>query len=68
MAHLLQIEDDVAIAALLSDALGDAGHSVRLAGTGTDALDEPCRRRRDVIVLDLMFPDMDGSTFLRRRI
>src|SRR4051794_39121794 len=67
MAQLLVVEDDPAIAAALSDALRDAGHDVRLAGTGADALDELHRGLPDLILLDLMLPDMDGLAFLRRR-
>lgn len=67
MAQLLVVEDDAAIAATLRDALHDAGHSVRLAGTGAAALDELHQELPDLILLDLMLPDMDGWTFLRRR-
>src|SRR3982751_6371527 len=67
MAQLLVVEDDPAIAAVLGDALRDAGHSYRLAGTGTDALAELHQQVPDLILLDLMLPDMDGWTFLRRR-
>ena len=67
MAHLLVVEDDPAIAAVLTDALTDAGHLVTLAGTGSDALAELHKHAPDLILLDLMLPDMDGWTFLRRR-
>ncbi len=67
MAQLLLVEDDAAIADVLSDALRDAGHSLRLATTGAGALEALHRELPDLILLDLMLPDMDGWTFLRRR-
>jgi two-component system, OmpR family, response regulator len=65
-ARLLVVEDDAAIADLLSDALTFAGFEVRTAATAGDALREVAASPPDLIVLDIMLPDGDGFDVLRR--
>jgi two-component system, OmpR family, response regulator len=65
-ARLLVVEDDPAIADLLSAALSFAGFEVRTAGTAADALKEVAASPPDLIVLDIMLPDSDGFDVLRR--
>ena len=48
----------------LAQALGER-YRVRCCGTGKDALDILRRERCDVLVLDLMLPEMDGITLLQ---
>ncbi len=63
--RVLAVEDDESVRRLYEAVLEEAGHDVRVAGNGRDALDmldwEP-----DLILLDLMLPVMDGYEFLRR--
>jgi two-component system, chemotaxis family, chemotaxis protein CheY len=61
---ILVIDDDEDIREALVDVLGDAGYSVRVAASGSDALEllrgvEP----PSLILLDLMMPGMDGFAF-----
>jgi two-component system, chemotaxis family, chemotaxis protein CheY len=65
--QLLVVEDDAAIQAVLQDVLTTAGYSVSTVDTGTRALDHMRAEAPDLVVLDLMLPDMDGWTFLRLR-
>jgi DNA-binding response OmpR family regulator len=59
-ATIMVVEDDVAVARILADALEFAGYRVRIAATGGAACALQPRIRPDLIILDLMLPDMDG--------
>ena len=50
---------------MVTDALRDEGYEVEAAADGLEALQLVERRRPDVVLLDLMMPNMDGRTFLR---
>ena len=63
---LLVVEDEPTLRELLSASLRLAGFSVVSAGTGAQALAAVIDERPDLIVLDVMLPDIDGFTLLRR--
>ncbi|GGS72681.1 DNA-binding response regulator [Planobispora rosea] len=65
-ARLLVVEDEPNILELLAASLRFAGFGVSTAGTGTDAVAAVQRHRPDLIVLDVMLPDMDGFDVVRR--
>lgn len=65
-AHLLVVDDEPNIRDLLSAALRFAGFSVTTAANGNEALKEAHDSAIDLIVLDVMMPDMDGFTVTRR--
>jgi two-component system response regulator MtrA len=54
------VEDDHAVAQTLTDALESSGYRVWLAETGADAKTLLEQTRPDLIILDLMLPDVDG--------
>jgi two-component system response regulator MtrA len=54
------VEDDHAVAQTLTDALESSGYRIWLAETGADAKTLLEQTRPDLIILDLMLPDMDG--------
>src|SRR3977135_4578116 len=54
------VEDDHAVAQTLTDALESSGYRVWLAETGTDAKTLLEQTRPDLVILDLMLPDVDG--------
>jgi DNA-binding response OmpR family regulator len=58
--RILVVEDEEAIAAFLVDGLAKAGYAVDRASTGAEALYWISIATYDVIVLDIMLPDMDG--------
>ncbi|WP_248960744.1 response regulator transcription factor [Sphaerisporangium perillae] len=65
-ARLLVVEDDPNILELLAASLRFAGFTVTPAASGADAVEAAQRRRPDLIVLDVMLPDMDGFDVVRR--
>ncbi|MDT6982800.1 response regulator transcription factor [Streptomyces lusitanus] len=63
---LLVVEDEPTLRDLLSASLRLAGFEVVAAENGTRALEEVGARRPDLIVLDVMLPDIDGFEVARR--
>lgn len=64
--RVLVVDDEDNISFLVRSALRLEGFEVRAAATGLDALAEADRFNPDVIVLDVMLPDIDGLEVLRR--
>ncbi|HMM95803.1 response regulator transcription factor [Phycicoccus sp.] len=64
--RVLVVDDEENIAYLVSSALRLAGMEVSTAATGGDALEAASRTHPDVVVLDVMLPDLDGFEVLRR--
>src|SRR5215208_4589614 len=65
-ARLLVVEDEPNILELLSASLRLAGFEVATATGGLEALQAVQRHRPDLIVLDVMLPDLDGFDVARR--
>jgi two-component system, OmpR family, response regulator len=65
-ARLLVVEDDPNILELLSASLRFAGFEVSTATTGSDAVSVARTGRPDLVVLDVMLPDLDGFEVIRR--
>ena len=59
-ASILVVEDDSATARFLVDALESTGYRVWHAADGQDARGQLQRARPDLILLDLVLPDIDG--------
>lgn len=59
--HILLVDDDPRLRMLLADKLRRDGFEVTLAATGRQALTAFDDRWPDLVVLDLMMPDMDGE-------
>ena len=64
MSHVLVVEDHADTCRLLTRLLHKAGHTVACAGNGREGTAALSGARTDVVVLDLMMPDMDGVEFL----
>src|SRR5688572_2888298 len=64
MATILLVDDDLNNREPLSQILTARGHRVVCAGNGREALAALPKERVDLVLLDLMMPDMDGVTFL----
>ncbi|WP_169946804.1 response regulator transcription factor [Microbispora sp. H11081] len=65
-AKVLVVDDEPNIRDLLSEALILNGFDVRTASSGRAALEAVASERPDIIVLDVMLPDLDGFTVARR--
>ncbi|MGK9165743.1 response regulator [Inquilinus limosus] len=62
--RVLVVEDDAATRAMMRRLLVAEGWQVVEAGDGREALERMGRERPDLILLDLMMPEMDGFEFL----
>lgn len=62
----LVVDDEENIAYLVASALRLDGFSVSTAATGAEALAQAVHTAPDVVVLDIMLPDVDGFEVLRR--
>lgn len=66
MPEILIIEDERPIAELLKYSLEREGYAVRMAHTGADGLAAIETALPDLVLLDLMLPDMDGLDICRQ--
>src|ERR1044071_8683591 len=66
MATILAVDDDPTARKLLVTVLGNAGHEMREATDGAEALTVAQVEKPDLIIADLMMPTMDGFEFVRR--
>jgi two-component system phosphate regulon response regulator OmpR len=64
--RILLVEDDLRLADMLLEYLGQAGFEVTVASRGGVALEKLGAATYDAVVLDLMLPDMDGLDVCRR--
>ncbi|MEA2453145.1 MAG: hypothetical protein QOG04_1855 [Actinomycetota bacterium] len=65
MARILIADDDADIRQLVIYALADEGHEVSVAKNGQEAVDHMSQSPPDLLVLDIMMPEMDGYDVLR---
>ena len=65
MAEILVVDDEVGIRELLSEILGDEGHSVHLAESAQKAREAREHNPIDLVLLDIWMPDTDGVTLLK---
>jgi DNA-binding response OmpR family regulator len=64
-ATILVVDDERKIRELLRTYLEQAGYAVLLADSGQGALEAAARARPDLVVLDLMLPDLTGEEVAR---
>jgi len=64
--HILIVDDEPDIVELIDYNLRQAGYTVVTARDGQSALAAVRRQRPDLIVLDLMLPDLPGTEVCRR--
>jgi len=63
---ILVVEDDLSIRGLLRRQLEMEGYAVEEAHDGKEGIELVARFKPDLILLDLMMPEMDGFEFLRK--
>ena len=66
MPHILVVEDEEHLAALIEHNLLSAGYTVTVAGDGLSALRILESRPADLVILDWMLPGLDGLEVCRR--
>ncbi|MEM7463307.1 MAG: response regulator, partial [Pseudomonadota bacterium] len=62
---ILLIEDDLRLAGMVKDYLGESGFTVTNASTGNQGLSLQQSGHFDAIILDLMLPDINGLDVCR---
>ena len=65
MTRVLVIDDDPLVRATLRAILDSAGFEVVLASDGLDGVAEFKRRRADLVITDIVMPDMEGIETIR---
>ena len=66
MTKILVVEDDPSIRMGLVDTLTAKGYEVEAVARGGDGADRATSGRFDLVVLDVMLPDIDGFEVCRR--
>ena len=66
MTRILVVEDDPSIRMGLEDTLTAKGYEVDAVGKGGEGAERATSGRYDLLVLDVMLPDIDGFEVLRR--
>jgi two-component system OmpR family response regulator len=66
MRKILVVDDDRHIRELIGFALRKEGFAVVEAGDGLAALDAVTRERPDLVILDILMPELDGTEVCRR--
>src|SRR5215207_3678632 len=65
-ARIVVVDDEPSITDAVATALGYEGFDVAQVHDGRDALEIVTDLRPALVVLDIMLPDLDGVTLLRR--
>src|ERR1044071_9674162 len=62
---ILIVEDEASIAEVVSLYLKRAGYSVQIASDSKQAINNFEKRKPDLVILDLMLPEVDGLSITR---
>ena len=65
MSIILVVDDDTLLLTMLRETLEGEGHTVLQAMTGEEALDQFARTPCDLVLLDMILPDLNGIEVLR---
>lgn len=65
MAHIIVIEDEADLQSVLEYNLKQAGYTVSVAGRGQEGLRLAQQLKPDLVLLDLMLPDVSGTEVCR---
>ena len=66
MARILVIDDDASICEIVRAMLGKAGHVVTAASNGRLGLASLAREPVELVIADIVMPEMDGIETVRR--
>jgi len=65
MSTILIIDDEIVLKIMLKKILSTANHNIITANTGSSALNFLAENRVDLVITDLIMPEMDGLAFLK---
>ena len=65
MAYVLIVDDEPDLVTLLRDQVSMLGHEVGVARDGVEGVHMALERRPDVVVTDVIMPNMDGPEMLQ---
>lgn len=63
---ILLVEDEVSLSMIIKDALEEEGYRVITAGNGLQGIDCFYKYAPDLIIADVMMPEIDGFEMIRR--
>ena len=63
--HVLVVEDDESVRKLLLMLLESEGYSTSAAADGAQAIENARKERPDLVVLDLMMPEVEGEEVIK---
>ncbi len=63
---LLIVDDDLNVQRLYKEELEEEGYDIVIAGTGKEALEKFEQENPDIVTLDILMPDIDGISLLRK--
>lgn len=66
MKNILLVEDDPFLIDIYSTKLKEAGFEVEVVSAGEKVLDKVLEKQFDLLVLDIVLPQMDGWEILRK--
>ena len=66
MVRILIIDDSSFQRRILSSLLEEMGHTILVAANGNEGLDAALRESPDLIITDLLMPELDGLAFLKK--
>jgi DNA-binding response OmpR family regulator len=66
LMRILLVEDETDAAAILAKGLREQTYAVDIAGDGAEALEKAAVNEYDLVILDIMLPDIDGLEVCRR--
>ncbi len=64
--HILLVEDDDELRGLVANRLAESGYEVTAVVSGSDALERVVSGLPDLVLLDIMIPEIDGLEVCRR--
>ena len=65
MEKILVIDDDLTIVALVKNMLEDEQYTVITASDGQEGLEKVASENPDLIIVDVMMPNLDGASVVR---
>ena len=59
--RILVVDDEPKILSFIGRALANEGYATAFSGNGADAVASALQTRYDLVILDLVMPDLDGQ-------